>query len=72
MGNTLIVTTGNTELVSDLVGGVMRKKGFCVTVKNVTDTGVGELGGRFMLSDGLNLPTQNRENSFFPCQAGYL
>ena len=50
MGNTLIVTTGNSELVSELVGGVMRKKGLCVTVKNVTDTGVGELGGCYGLT----------------------
>jgi len=47
MGKTLIVTTGNTDLVSELMGEVMRRNGFRVTVKNATDAGAGELGGQY-------------------------
>jgi len=50
MKNVLIVygsTTGNTEMVAGLMGSIMQKGGFDVTVKNVTDTTVSELGGSY-------------------------
>jgi len=53
MTKTLIVygsTTGNTEGVAELMGKFMLKRGIDVTVKNVADTGVSELGGQYELT----------------------
>ncbi len=50
MAKALIVfgsTTGNTEKVANQIGDVMTGKGVEVTVKNVTDTKVAELGGEY-------------------------
>ncbi len=50
MAKALIVygsTTGNTEAVANQIGEVMSGKGVDVTVKNVTDVSVGELGGEY-------------------------
>lgn len=47
MSKVLIVygsTTGNTEYVAEVVGGILGKSGHDVVVKNVTDTKVSELG----------------------------
>ncbi len=40
-------TTGNTEIVAEQIGGVLESNGVDVTVKNVTDASVGELGGDY-------------------------
>lgn len=40
-------TTGNTKLVAGMMGSIMQKSGFDVTVKNVTDSKVSELGGSY-------------------------
>ncbi len=50
MAKALIVygsTTGNTEAVANQIGEVMSGKGVEVTVKNVTDVAVAELGGEY-------------------------
>lgn len=50
MAKALIVygsTTGNTEAVANQIGEVMSGKGVEVTVKNVTDVSVSELGGEY-------------------------
>ncbi len=50
MAKALIVygsTTGNTEAVANQIGEVMSGKGVDVTVKNVTDVSVSELGGEY-------------------------
>ncbi len=50
MAKALIVfgsTTGNTEAVANQVGEFMSGKGVEVTVKNVTDVDVAELGGDY-------------------------
>lgn len=40
-------TTGNTELVAEQVSGILEEKGVNVTMKNVTETTIGELGNGF-------------------------
>lgn len=53
MSNALIVygsTTGNTEMVANRIGEVLSDKGVTVTVKNVTDTNVSDLGNGFELT----------------------
>ncbi|PID75921.1 MAG: flavodoxin [Deltaproteobacteria bacterium] len=50
MASALIVfgsTTGNTENVANRIGEVLSDKGVSVTVKNVTDATVAELGGEY-------------------------
>ncbi len=50
MSKALIVfgsTTGNTEMVAEKVGDVLKEKGVEVSVKNVTDASVAELGGDY-------------------------
>ncbi len=50
MAKALIVygsTTGNTEAVANQIGEVMSSKGVEVTIKNVTDVDVAELGGEY-------------------------
>ncbi len=50
MSKALIVfgsTTGNTEMVAEKVGEVLKEKGVEVSVKNVTDATVAELGGDY-------------------------
>ncbi|WP_045221252.1 flavodoxin [Desulfonatronum thioautotrophicum] len=53
MGKILIVygsTTGNTEHVAEVIGGVLQKAGNEVVLKNVTDAGVSELGDGYDLT----------------------
>ena len=53
MSKTLIVygsTTGNTEMVARQIGEVLLKKGHDVTVKDVTNTKVDELGNGYELT----------------------
>ncbi len=53
MSNALIIygsTTGNTESVAHQIGEVMSGKGVDVTIKNVTDAKVSELGNGFDLT----------------------
>ena len=40
-------TTGNTEIVAEQISGIMENNGVNVTIKNVTDTTVAELGNGF-------------------------
>lgn len=50
MAKALIVfgsTTGNTEATAEQISEVLSGKGLDVTLKNVTDTKVGELGGEY-------------------------
>jgi flavodoxin short chain len=53
MANILIVygsTTGNTEQVAEWIDATLTAQGHAVTVKNVVDTSVEELGGGFDLT----------------------
>lgn len=53
MSSALIVygsTTGNTEMVANRIGEVLTENGVTVTVKNVTDTTIAELGNGFELT----------------------
>ncbi len=52
MSNTLIVygsTTGNTETVAEQISSILQKKGNGVTIKNVGDTAIDELGKHYDL-----------------------
>ncbi|PID77664.1 MAG: flavodoxin [Deltaproteobacteria bacterium] len=53
MSKALIVygsTTGNTEAVAEQISGILEEKGIEVTLKNVTDATVDELGGDYDLT----------------------
>ena len=53
MPNALIVygsTTGNTEIVAEQISDILKEKGIDVTLKNVTNTKVDELGGGYDLT----------------------
>lgn len=53
MSSALIIygsTTGNTEMVANRIGEVMKGKGVSVTVKNVTDAKISELGNGYEIT----------------------
>lgn len=53
MAKVLIVygsTTGNTEMVAEQAAGIIKDKGHDVTLKNVVDVTVAELGGDYDLT----------------------